>query len=187
MQLFFQIHSLQLLKVGIDEEKSLANLDYVYSFFLLWYHQSYSFCIAFYIAPTNFFFFTYYILACSIRICFCWIKWLQFYIIVSTQCNLVDFFSKYVMFFVYKFVLSSLWMFYKTIQIKFFYLGNFFQFQIELLRNNFYNLQMEVFVMWHNFSSLLLFYFHHCYLLWNCHLPIFFWCPCGKVHHYFSV
>ena len=60
------------------------------------------FVLLYYIVTFKLFFFTYYIFACFICIFFCWIDWLYSNIIVSAQCDLGTFFSKYIMFLTFK-------------------------------------------------------------------------------------
>ena len=135
MHLLFQIQSLQLSIFCIYDPELFIYLGYVLlcSFF-------------YYIVIFNFFIF-----ARSIYLCFYWIYWLYSFTILSTQCNLSNFFSEHVMFLVSKSFcdfninllcfMNFLWLSVRLSASSFFLIGLFY-FQSELPLNNFYNLQI---------------------------------------------
>ena len=63
------------------------------------------------------------------------------------------------------FFMNSLWFSQRLSTSTYFFLVVLFYFQVGLLLNNVYNLQIKSFVMWHTFSSFCFFYFHHYHLL----------------------
>ena len=110
------------------------------------------FCIFFIIlSHLVFFFFVYYFFIYSIYIWLYWIHWFYFFIIVRTQYNPINFFSSYIMPFSSKSLdfninlfifMNSVWFSRRLSKSSLYFLVSLFHFQIELLLNNVYNLQI---------------------------------------------
>ena len=125
----------------------------------------------YYIDRLNFFFFVYYIFNCSICIGFCWI------VFVSIDCFLLSLLALNAILFssvhALCFSVLNLCFFYDFfydilihyLHYVYFFLGGLFVFQVDLLLEKFYNLQIYLFVLWKIFLCLLVFYFHHYHLL----------------------
>ena len=90
--LFFLIQICQLLIFCMDDQESGANLDYFLLCFLcnIIKVNHFLYCSIINLISS---FFMYYFLACSL--CFYWIDWWYSCIIVSTHCDLINFFSDY--------------------------------------------------------------------------------------------
>ena len=100
------------------------------------------FILFYYIALFNFFIFTYFVFACSVDICSSRTDWLNSLIILSTQCNFINFFSEQIIFLLLNFCCNSninlmsfknsLWFFFRVLTSMIFFLSSLFLFKPNL-------------------------------------------------------
>ena len=128
------------------------------------------FVLFYHIVTFSFFIFVYYIFACSTYKCFYWIGWLYSFIIISPHCNLINIFSKYIMFLSSKFSLSS-W-YYS------FVFNSLFHYQVDWLLGNFMTFKCK-FSLYYALFCARFFLFQQHHLLCFCSLR-------SKLCHYFS-
>ena len=111
--LFYQINCLSRSRASNYQYSvwMIKNLWPIHIIFMFSFvtHHSWSFFWFFLCWYTSFLLFWYYFIICSVCICFSWIDWwidwLHSLTVNSSQCNLVNFFSKYIMFFNSKYLL----------------------------------------------------------------------------------